>query len=111
MTYKQISENYKKELEVNAEIIKNKMDIFYEENKDKENIGYLLNKKFEDEIDEFKHKYSEAIPKIMVNTIYEIIPYSNSLDVYLSIIDHQQSIYQKILSNLGYLDALEEEQV
>ena len=49
MTYKQISENYKKELEVNAEIIKNKMDIFYEENKDKENIGYLLNKKFEDE--------------------------------------------------------------
>lgn len=110
MTYKEIIENYKKELEEKAQIIKDKIDIFYEANKDKKDIIYLLNKEFEYEIDYFKHNYSQTVPKILVDTVFAAIPFSNSLDVYLSIVTHQQSIYQKILSNLGNLSALEVEQ-
>ena len=111
MTYKEIAENYKKELEAKAEIIKNKIDIFYEENKDKEDIVYLINKEFEDEIYEFRHNYSQTVPSIMVGTIYAKIPYSDSLNVYLSLISHQLDIYRKIISNDGNLDALDEEPV
>lgn len=111
MTYKEIAENYKKELELKATSIKNKIDVFYEENKDKEGIAYLINKEFEYEIDEFKHKYSQTAPEIMANTIYAIIPFSNSLDVYLSIVNHQSNIYQKIISNDENLDVLAKEQV
>ncbi|EOG6897068.1 hypothetical protein ACLH3T_002445 [Flavobacterium psychrophilum] len=111
MTYKQIVENYKKELEEKAEIIKNKIDIFYAENKDKEDVFYLVNKEFEYEIDDFKHKYSQSVPAILLGTIYDKIPYSNSLDIYLSLVNHQLDIYRKIISTDESLDALSEEQV
>ena len=111
MTYKEIAENYKKELQVKADIIKNKIDIFYEENKDKEDIVYLINKEFEDEIDEFKHNYSQTVPPIMIGTIYSKIPYSDSLNVYLSLVNHQLDIYRKIISNDDNLNALDSEQV
>lgn len=107
MTYNDVITDYKKELINIADKIKTRIDLFYEESKDSDDILFVYNKfrdTFDTEVNVFNNKYNMSCPKILTDTPYNIIPFRDSIEVYLDLSKHYNSILEKIYSKFPPLD-------
>jgi hypothetical protein len=113
MTYNQAVEQYTKELQNITNKIKTEMDLFYEQNKDSDDIGYIF-KRFRDIFDlkvgSFDYYYNMSCPKVLLNTPFANKCLSNSISVYLDLSKYYTLICDKFLEKFPPLDdSLEDE--
>ena len=113
MTYDEAVEHYTKLLESITKEIKTEMDLFYEQNKDSEDISYVFNRFrdiFDLKVGSFDYQYNMSCPQILLNTPFAGRCLSNSISVYLDLSRYYTTICVKLLDKFPSLDEFPEDE-
>jgi len=109
MSIKDIIEKHKKGVISKGNELQDKMDSFYEENKDREDKETILDG-FENEFKVDVYSFPQTCPEVLLKTNYSIVVRAYSIQVICELMNHFQEVSRKILGTLPNLEDLEETQ-
>ncbi|MCY1484745.1 hypothetical protein D3C87_74420 [compost metagenome] len=102
MTNQEILDNYIKQIEEAIKTLKSDIDTFFEENKSKQNLYYLLNEKFSDRITAFTNKYNSSYPEIFADSDeLKTLSIDKTLMICGSLIHYLDSLMETLRKNKG----------
>lgn len=107
MSIKDLIEKHKKGVVSKGNVLQDKMDSFYKENKDREDKEAILDE-FENEFKVDVYSFPQTCPEALIKTDYSIVVRAYSIQVICELMNHFQEVSQKILGTLPNLNDLEE---
>lgn len=113
MTYQNLIDAYKQELNDLSNKLKTEMDLFYEDNKNSDDIYYtykVFQEVFDNKIYMFNSKYSVSFPKLLEGTDFKLYSIRDSIEICSDLRAHYNNLREKLYSKFPPVDDFQENQ-
>lgn len=96
MTYQEAVDLHLNDITEKSEKLKSEILQFFNQNKSKEDVEYLISEEFRFKISEFNNKYNMSSPTALKGTPFGHQSFSNSISVYLDLVRYPKSLIESL---------------
>lgn len=91
--------NYIYDIKQKQKALKEEITFYFEQNKEHENITFLIYQTFDDKIREFENSYNMSCLDIVTNSTLAQASFAKTIEIYLDLSQHPQRLLETLPKN------------